>query len=110
MLQESLISPAEHTTAFLQATYDLESLGDGELYFDFLGSQRESEQTNYRQLALDYRLGSPLIPANLAFSDFGPDQGTSGGPPVGVRAFIGFGNDHSEQEVELLQAERRSAR
>jgi outer membrane receptor protein involved in Fe transport len=103
MLNESLISPAEHNTVFLQATYSLESLGDAEIYFDFLGSQRDSEQTNYRQLALDYRSGSPLIPANLAFSAFGPDQGTSGGQPVGVRAFIGFGNDHSEQDVDFYK-------
>jgi outer membrane receptor protein involved in Fe transport len=103
MLNESLISPAEHTTVFLQAEYQLESLGNGEIYFDFLGSQRDSEQTNYRQLALDYRRGSPLIPADLAFSQFGPDQGTSGGQPVGVRAFIGFGNDHSEQDVNFYK-------
>jgi outer membrane receptor protein involved in Fe transport len=54
-------------------------------------------------LTLDYRKGSPVIPANLAFSTFGVDQGTSGGQQVGVRAFIGFGNDHSEQEVDFYK-------
>jgi outer membrane receptor protein involved in Fe transport len=103
MFNESLISPAEHTTAYMQATFDLEGLNGAQLYFDFLGHRRESEQTNYRQLTLDYRLGSPLIPANLAFSNFAPDQGTSGGSRVGVRAFIGFGNDHNSQEITFYK-------
>ena len=102
MLQESLISPGQNTTAYVQATYDLDALGAAELYFDFLGHRRESEQANYRQLALDYRKGSPLIPANLQFSTFGPDQGTSGGP-VGVRAFIGFGIDEGSQVIDFYK-------
>lgn len=52
-----------------------------------------------RQLTLDYRLGSPVIPAALAGSNFAPDQGTSGGQRVGVRAFIGYGNTPSDQTV-----------
>jgi outer membrane receptor protein involved in Fe transport len=103
MLNESLVSPAENTNLFLQATYDLDALGDAEIYVDFLGSRRESQQTNYRQLALDYRVGSPLIPPNLAFSVFAGDQGTSGGANVGVRAFIGWGNDTSEQVVDFYK-------
>jgi iron complex outermembrane recepter protein len=103
MLNESLVSPGENTTAYIQATYDLEALGAADLYFDFLGHRRESSQANYRQLALDYRKGSPLIPANLAFSTFAPDQGTSGGSLVGVRAFIGFGTDESEQVIEFYK-------
>ncbi len=103
MWLESLISPAEHTTAFLQGTYELEGLGNAEMYFELLATRRESEQTNYRQLSLDYRLGSPLIPADLSFSNFAPDQGTSGGQRVGVRAFLGFGNDHSGQTVDYYK-------
>jgi outer membrane receptor protein involved in Fe transport len=103
MLLESLISPAEHTNVFLQGNYQLEALGNGELYFELLGTRRESEQTNYRQLSLDYRLGSPLIPASLAFSNFAPDQGTSGGQRVGVRVFMGFGNDLNQQVVDYYK-------
>ncbi|MET0536321.1 MAG: TonB-dependent receptor [Steroidobacter sp.] len=102
-LNRSLISPVKVYTAFVQGSYDLQALGDAQLYFEFLGNERRSEQTGYRQLSLDYRRGSPLIPANLAFSNFGPDQGTSGGQAVGVRAFIGFGNDHSEQTVDFYK-------
>ena len=103
ILNRSLISPATHTTAFVEGTYQLEGLGNGELYFELLGTRRESEQTGYRQLALDYRRFSPLIPANLSFSNFGPDQGTSGGSAVGVRVFMGFGNDQSEQLVDYYK-------
>lgn len=102
-LNRSLISPVKVYSAFLQGSYDLQALGDAQLYFEFLGTERRSEQTGFRQLSLDYRRGSPLIPDNLAFSNFGPDQGTSGGERVGVRAFIGFGNDHSEQTVDFYK-------
>jgi iron complex outermembrane receptor protein len=103
MLRESLISPAEHVNLFLQAGYDLEALSGAQLYFELLATQRKSEQTSYRQLSLDYRLGSPLIPANLAFSNFAADQGTSQGQRVGVRAFVGFGNDLNSQDVNYYK-------
>ncbi len=103
MFEEDLISPAEIITAYLQGTYSLQALGDAELYFEFLGTRRESEQTLYRQLTLDYRLGSPAIPAELAGSNFAPDQGTSGGQRVGVRAFIGYGNTLSDQTVDFFK-------
>src|SRR5690606_1472601 len=60
--------------------------------------QRDSSQTGYRQLSLDYAKGSALLPDDLAFSTVMTDQGLNKGQDVGVRAFIGFGNDHSTQE------------
>ncbi|MDR7099107.1 outer membrane receptor protein involved in Fe transport [Lysobacter niabensis] len=100
MLNRSLISPVKVRTAFLQGGYDLDALGGAEVYFELLGNERKSSQTGYRQLSLDYWKGSPLIPANLQASTFqnAPTAITNG--PVGVRAFIGFGNDKSEQEVD----------
>ena len=110
MLNRSLISPGENSTAFLQATYDLDALGSAELYFDFLGHRRESQQTGYRQATLDYRQGSPLIPSNLAFSAFGTDAVTTPAPGpglplpvIGVRGFIGFGNDLNEQSIDFYK-------
>lgn len=103
MLNRNIISPVEVYTGFLQGGFNLQALGNGELYFELLANRRESEQTNYRQLSMDYRRLSPAIPANLQFSTFGPDQGTSGGQAVGVRAFVGFGNDQSEQEVDYYK-------
>lgn len=103
MLNEDLISPATIYTGFVQGKYDLQALGNAELYGELLASRRESEQTGYRQLTMDYRRGSPLIPAELAFGNFGADQGVSDGDRVGVRAFVGFGNDHSEQSVDFYK-------
>ncbi|HSC66519.1 MAG TPA: TonB-dependent receptor, partial [Cellvibrio sp.] len=103
MLDENLISPVKNYTGFLQGKYDLQALGEAELYAELLASRRESNQTGYRQLSMDYRRGSPLIPAELAFANFGADQGTSDGDRVGVRSFVGFGNDDSEQNVDYFK-------
>lgn len=103
MLNTSLISPEKIYTTFLQGKYDLQTLGDAELYVEILGHRRSSSQTGYRQLTLDYQLNSPLIPDELAFAHFGPDQGTSNGNDVGLRAFIGFGNDESKQTVDYYK-------
>ncbi|WEK58240.1 MAG: TonB-dependent receptor [Candidatus Brevundimonas phytovorans] len=98
MLNESLISPVEITTLYGEAGYQLNALGSAELYGEVLINQRKSSQTGYRQLALDYAKGSPLLPDSLAFSTVLTDQGLNKSQDVGVRAFIGFGNDHSKQE------------
>lgn len=98
MLNESLISPVEITTLYGEAGYQLNALGSAELYGEVLINQRKSSQTGYRQLSLDYAKGSALLPDDLAFSTVLTDQGLNKGQDVGVRAFIGFGNDHSKQE------------
>ncbi len=100
MYKRSMISPGEMHNLFLQGGYDLKALGDAELYFELLGSKRDSSQVGYRQLSLDYMRGSPLIPANLAFSNFSGPTNISNGARVGVRAFIGFGNDTSSQSID----------
>ncbi|MGH7028396.1 TonB-dependent receptor plug domain-containing protein [Brevundimonas sp.] len=101
MLNESLISPVDITTIYGEAGYQLNALGNAEVYGEVLFNQRKSSQTGYRQLALDYAKGSPLIPTNLQGSTAFADQGLNKGQAVGVRAFIGFGNDHAEQEVDF---------
>jgi iron complex outermembrane receptor protein len=98
MLNESLISPVDITTIYGEAGYQLNALGNAEVYGEALYNKRESSQTGYRQLSLDYAKGSPLIPANLSGSTAFADQGLNKGQDVGVRAFIGFGNDQSTQE------------
>lgn len=103
MLNQSLISPTRNYTGYLNGTYELNALGDAEVYFEVLANRRESEQTGYRQLALDYAVGSPLIPANLAFSDQGAPTPTTNGQNLGVRAFIGYGNDLSTQNVDFYR-------
>lgn len=103
-LNESLISPVEIGTFFLQGTYDLQRLGNAEIYAELLANRRTSEQTGYRQLTLDYLRGSPLVPAGLRDGTFLSSSETSGGQPVSVRAFIGFGNDKSTQQVDFWKA------
>ena len=103
-LNRSLISPTTNHNLYLQGGIDLRALGDTELYGEFLYNRRDSSQTGFRQLSLDYMRGSPLIPANLAFSNFLGPTAISNGANVGVRAFIGFGNDTSSQTVDFARA------
>ena len=104
MLNESLISPVEVATVYLQGAYDLQALGNAEVYGEFLYNQRTSSQTSYSQLVLDYAVGSPLIPDNLSSSVFSAyDQGLNLGQAVGVRAFIGYGNKTSTQQVDFTK-------
>lgn len=120
MLNRSLISPAEIKVGYFEGSYDLEALGNAELYGMFLANRRESSQVGFRQLALDYPryvapnnttdsrtctaatcAPNPLIPANLQGAQIGGTGFTTMVTgPVGVRAFIGFGNDKSRQTVD----------
>lgn len=100
MLNRSLLTPVDIKVGFAEATYKLNALGNAELYGMLLVNRRESSNTGFRQLSLDYPLGSPLIPANLATSNFSPATILTGTSRVGVRAFIGFGNDTGRQEVD----------
>ena len=99
-LNRNIISPGRNLNAFAQGGIDLPALGDAELYFELLLNRRESKQTGFRQLSLDYMQNSPLIPAGLLASNFSPATAISNGARVGVRAFIGFGNDDSSQTVD----------
>ena len=103
-LNESLISPTTNHNVYLQGGIDLAALGDAELYGEFLYNRRDSSQTGFSQFSLDYERGSPLIPANLAFSNFLPAQPTTNGNRVGVRAFIGRGNDQTTQQIDFVRA------
>ncbi len=101
-MNQSLISPAEIKTGFVQGAYDLKALGSAEAYFELLAHNRESKQVGYRQLTLDYARGSPLIPPGLASVpnlQAAPTLITNG-LPLQVRAFIGFGNYNSEQDLD----------
>jgi outer membrane receptor protein involved in Fe transport len=104
MLNQSLISPTKVYTGYLNGTYELNALGDAEVYFEVLANRRESEQTGYRQLSLDYATGSPLLPAGfLSTSDQGAPTDITNGQNLGVRAFVGFGNDLSTQDVDFYR-------
>ncbi len=105
MLNESLLAPVRNHNLYAQGGIDIPALGDTtEFYWEAMFNRRESAQVGYRQLSLDYAKGSPLIPANLAFSQVqaAPTSITNGNP-LGVRAFIGSGNDHSAQSVNFTR-------
>ncbi len=109
-LNRQSFAPAKAYNGFVQGSYDLQALGDAEVYFELLGSKRKSSQVGYRQLSLDYNRGSVLIPAALAASNFSGPNGdaagvgnTSGTNRVGVRTFIGFGNDKSSQSLNFIR-------
>ncbi len=111
MLNRSLISPVTIKVGYLEGSYQLESLGNAELYGMFLTNRRDSTQVGFRQLSLDYRKNTPtgaagalqanpFIPANLQFSTLSGPTAITGTQNVGVRLFIGFGNDKSKQQVD----------
>ena len=102
MMNQSLISPAELKTGFVQGSYDFKALGNAEGYFEALVHRRESSQVGYRQLSLDYARGSPLIPAGLANVPNLQSAPTliTNGLPLQIRAFIGFGNYLSSQDID----------
>ncbi len=104
-LNRSLISPVEVKTGFVQGAFDLQTLGNAEAYFEVLANRRESSQTGFKQLSLDYARGSILLPASLqtAQSQAAPTE-TTNGRPLGVRAFIGAGNDKNSQTVDFWKA------
>jgi iron complex outermembrane recepter protein len=99
-LNRTLLSPVRNQNVYAQGGIDLPGLGDAELYFEIMLANRKSQQVGYRQLSLDYMQNSPLIPAGLLSSNFSPATPISNGARVGVRAFIGFGNDESNQSVD----------
>ena len=102
--EEALISEAEIYTGYLSATYDLGFLGNAELYGELLVTRRNSSAPLYRQLALDYLNGSPLLPEQLRDGyTLNPNE-TSSGQIVAARAFIGYGLTDSSQQVDYVRA------
>ncbi|NJM49952.1 MAG: TonB-dependent receptor [Sphingomonadales bacterium] len=102
--EEPLITAAELYTGFLSASYDLEALGNAEVYGELLVTRRNSSSPLYRQLSLDYLTGSPLLPANLRSGVFLNPTNTSSGQTIAARAFIGFGLTESSQQVDYIRA------
>ncbi|MFO1261699.1 MAG: TonB-dependent receptor [Sphingomonadaceae bacterium] len=101
--EEELVTPAKVITGFLQGGYDLDALGNAELYVELIGNRRESSSTLYRQLTLDYAQGSPLLPLMFRNGAFLAPNEISNGNIVAARSFIGFGNTKSEQRVDFFR-------
>jgi iron complex outermembrane recepter protein len=101
--EEELVTPAEVWTGFVQAGYDIDALGDAEIYTEVLVNQRKSSSTLYRQLSLDYAQGSLLVPEIFRNGAFLNANEISNGKVVAARAFIGFGNTKSSQDVDFAR-------
>lgn len=102
--EEELITPVENYTGFLSASYDLDFAGNAEVYTEILATRRKSSSTLYRQLSLDYLRGSPLVPTIFRNGAFLNPNETSSGQVIAARAFIGFGNTESKQQVDYVRA------
>ncbi len=101
---EEVVTPVETYTGFLSGSYKLDSLGNAEIYGEVLASRRKSSSILYRQLSLDYLQGSPLVPAIFRNGAFLAPTNTSSGKNIAARAFIGFGNTDSSQDVDYVRA------
>lgn len=101
---EELVTPAEIYTGFLSGTYDLDFLGNAEVFGEVLANRRKSSSVLNRQLSLDYLRGSPLLPVEFRNLAFANPTNTTSGQVIAARAFIGFGNTDSSQEVDYVRA------
>lgn len=118
--KEELVTPVEIITGYFEGGYELQALGNAELYFEFLGNRRESSALLYRQLTLDYGVAmitdsngdpiaydtsrrNPLVPSQFWNSLFAYPNDITNGDFVGVRSFIGFGNTQSKQRVDFYR-------
>lgn len=105
VMNNTLMSPVRNHNLYAQGAFDVQALGDAEAYWELLFNRRDSSQVAFRQLSLDYAKGSPLIPANLAFSTVqAAPTALTNGAALGVRAFIGAGNSYSSQSVDFTRA------
>ena len=105
MLRSSLISPVKTYTGYLNGSIDTSILGNAVLSVELMANRRDSKQTGYRQLTLDYGVDDDiLLPANLqGLPAFLLPTQISNGRNVAVRGFIGFGNDTSSQRVDFYR-------
>ena len=101
--EEALITEAEIYTGFLSAAYELDALGNAEVYGEFLATRRKSASPLYRQLSLDYLQGSELLPEELRDGEFLAPNQVSSGRNVAARAFIGFGLTDASQTVDYVR-------
>lgn len=102
--EEELITPVKTYTGFLAASYDIDGLGNAEIYGELLATRRQSSAKLYRQLSIDYLRGSPLLPVEFRNGTFANATNTTSGQPIAARAFVGFGLTDSAQEVDYVRA------
>jgi outer membrane receptor protein involved in Fe transport len=105
ILGNSLVSPGKTYTGFVSGSYDIGMLGNAKVYAELLVNRRKSEQNSNRQFTIDYRQGSPLLPANLQNNVFlGPQPGgITGTSNIAARVFADYGNYNNRQSVDFVK-------
>ena len=108
LLDQALISPTENYNGFLSGTYQVDGLGDAEIYAELLVSRRQSRQLGNRQLSIDYNAGSLLVPTNLRNDTFIPYSAASTptaprGTNVAARVFANYGNYDNYQTADFVK-------
>ena len=106
LLGDALISPTENYNGFLQGAYNLNMLGNAEVYSELLVTRRKSRQLGNRQFTIDYNQGSPLVPANLRNDTFLPaGSSLTGQPgvPTAARVFADYGNYDNFQTDDYVK-------
>jgi outer membrane receptor protein involved in Fe transport len=108
--KEHIFSPVETWTGYANGSFDLQALGNAELYGELLYSRRESESVGSRQLSLD-PLGFTPIGYYNGLSGFGFPADSPFFPTAlrdagyqAINPLIYFGNDTTSAEVEYLRA------
>ncbi len=104
MQEEEVVTPVETYTGFVSGSYQLDILGNAEIYAEVLGARRKSANKLYRQLSIDYLQGSPLLPIEFRNGAFLAPNNVSSGRNVAARAFVGFGLTDAKQEVDYVRA------
>ncbi len=104
MQEEEVVTPVETYTGFVSGSYQLDILGNAEIYAEVLGARRKSANKLYRQLSIDYLQGSPLLPIEFRNGAFALPNNVSSGRNVAARAFVGFGLTDAKQEVDYVRA------
>jgi outer membrane receptor protein involved in Fe transport len=117
MLNQSILSPDTDYHLFAQGSYDIHALGNAQVYFEVLASQRDSTQVGFRQLTVDYPIlnactpgvssSNPLLPIGIGcLGTFLPAGGSliTSGKATSVRAFIGDGDLGASQREDYWKA------
>lgn len=114
--EDDIIAPVKTYTGFLSAGYELEALGDAELYTEALLTRRESSYSYSRQLSIDFATldpdieiyggsyaGTPLSAYGYPTSPFFPNQLADNGYHLFVPFLQPARLSKSTQRVDFLR-------
>jgi len=107
MLKSSIMGESKAVVAMASATYDLQALGDAELYLDLLGSERRYFHDFYEgEEYIYYVEGSPLIPEDWVIDpeSYSDSNEITGDQNIMAKAKIFTGLKRSKNRVRFWRA------